>query len=350
MADQRLEALRAALRADAEKKTGTRSSSSGDNASYPFWDIPEKTSATLRFLPDADDSNPWFWVERQVIRLPFEGVVGGEYPTTKKVFVTVPCVDMFGDTCPIIAETRPWWKDVNGQENPLKETARIYYKKRSFLAQGFVVDSPFTEQNPPENPIRRFVLGPALLEKLKAGLADPDMEHHPTDYLNGCDFRVRKTKKGEFNNFDTSEWARRSRALTESERIAIEQYGLFNLKDFLGSRPDREGIEVIKAMFHASLNGDPFDTESFGKHYRAYGNRNDEANDVDVATTRATTKPAAEGIDIQNRNRQAETVNFATTSTSSTDPVEPVKVANPVDNAMPPDLLAKLRQRKSNQT
>lgn len=190
MADLKLEALRAALRKETEKKSGNRlSSGGGDNASYPFWDIPEKSSATLRFLPDADDNNPWFWIERQTIRLPFQGIVGGDYPTDKEVHVTVPCVDMFGDTCPIIATTRPWWKD-----DDKKDLARKYYKKRSFIAQGFVVDSPFQEENPPENPIRRFILGPSLLEKLKAGLADPDMEHHPTDYLNGCDFRIRKPR------------------------------------------------------------------------------------------------------------------------------------------------------------
>jgi hypothetical protein len=291
MADERLERLRAALREEAEKKNnaGNKSSSSGgDNASYPFWDIPENTTATLRFLPDLDDNNPWFWVERQTIKLTFEGIDGGNYPTDKQVTVTVPCVDMFQrDTCPIIAETRPWWKD-----DAKKELARKYYKKRSYIASGFVVLSPFEETNAPENPIRRFVLGNALLEKIKAGLADPDMENHPTDYLNGCDFRIRKTRKGEYNNYDTSEWARRSRALTEAEHIAINQHGLYDLKTFLGNRPDANGIAVIKAMFHASLNGDPFDHAAFGDYYRPFGGfggrNNDAADAIDSAV-----KPAA---------------------------------------------------------
>ena len=344
MADQKLERLRAALREDAEKRNGNRSSSGGDNASYPFWDIPEKTSATIRFLPDADDNNPWFWVERQTIKLPFQGIVGGDYPTDKEVLVTVPCVDMFGDTCPIISHTRPWWKDVNGQENPLKETARKYYKKRSFITQGFVVDSPFEETSVPENPIRRFLLGPSLLEKLKAGLADPDMEFHPTDYQNGCDFRIRKTKKQDYNNYDTSEWARRSRALTEAERIALEQYKLSNLKDFLGARPDAEGIEVIKAMFHASLDGQPFDNATFGKHYRAFGgdfggrNSNDGASDaIDAA---AKTRSS---IVVTHESGATDAVAVGSAN------IEAVATATGGDPE-PQDLLAKLRHRSANRS
>ena len=340
MADPKLERLRALMREEEDKKNGSSKKSSGsggDNASYPFWNIPEGTSATLRFLPDADDSNPWFWVERQTIRLPFDGIVGGEYPTSEQVTVTVPCVDMFGDTCPIIAMTKPWWRE------PAKEgLARLYYKKRSFITSGFVVSSPFEEKEQPENPIRRFVLGSSLLAKIKAGLADPDMENHPTDYLNGCDFRIRKTKKQDFNNYDTSEWARRSRPLTEAEHIAINQHGLFTLKEFLGARPDKDGIEMIKAMFHASLNGEPFDAESFGRHYRPFGGGTGRGNaDAADAVDSAIKQPKAALTARDSHDGDAApavktTVKEAQTETAPTDKAEPL------------DLLTKLRQRTGN--
>ena len=48
--------------------------STGDNAIYTFWNIPENTTATLRFLPDGDTDNTFFWRERQMIRLAFPGV------------------------------------------------------------------------------------------------------------------------------------------------------------------------------------------------------------------------------------------------------------------------------------
>jgi hypothetical protein len=268
MADQKLELLRKLYREENEKKNGQGRTFSGDNASYPFWNIPEQTIAVVRFLPDADDNNSWWWAERQTIQLPFAGVIGGESPTENWVKVTVPCVDMFEKkTCPIIQFTNPWW-DIPAK----KETARKYYKKRSFITQGFVISSPFEEQSVPENPIRRFMLGVKIQQKLQADAVDLDRDYVATDFLNGYDFRIRKTKTGDGrNDYSTSSLALKSRPLTESEMLAIDQYKLFNLSDFRGARPDADGVAAIFAMFQASLRGDPYDFDAFGKYYRPYG-------------------------------------------------------------------------------
>ena len=100
--------IRAKL-ANMESK-GSNSQSQSDNAIYPHWNIDEGTSAVLRFLPDSDPDNTFFWVERQMIRLTFPGVVGGE---NKPVTVQVPCGEMYGDTCPVLTEVRPWFKDAS---------------------------------------------------------------------------------------------------------------------------------------------------------------------------------------------------------------------------------------------
>lgn len=272
--------MRAKLRESQNKKGNQEGSrSTGDNASYPFWEIPFDTTAVVRFLPDADQDNVFFWVERQIIRLPFAGVVGGQYPTNKNVTVTVPCVDMFNMECPIIAAIRPLWKGTDEEV----EVARTYYKKKSYICQGFVVDSPYKEETPPENPIRRFVINPSLIEIIKTGLMDPEMEDAPTDYLNGVDFKINKTQQGQYANYKTSSWSRRSRSLTEAEQAAKDQFGLWDLKQYRGQQPDKAGVEIIKAMFEASFAGQPFDHDSFGEHYRPYGDR----EDGDAATSAA---------------------------------------------------------------
>jgi hypothetical protein len=334
MSDPRLERIRQLMREEEEKKNGNNKPSSfgGDNASYAFWNIPENTVATLRFLPDKDDTNPWFWVERQVIRLTFNGTINGDSPTDKAVTVTVPCVDMFGDVCPIIAETKPWWKDESKIED-----ARKYYKKRSFIAQGFVVNSPFEEPNKPENPIRRFSLGKELIDKLKAGMADTEMEYLPTDFQNGTDFKIRKTKKGgkeSHNSYATSEWSRRSRPLSEAEVIALEQHGLFNLADFRwGTRPTQDHIAAIKAMFHASLNDQPYDFAEFGKYFRPYGvsggtpatGEDDVVDEVshDTSSVKVESAPAVEHTTVK---------------------------ADLNTKPQPQDILAKLRERTASRT
>jgi len=258
--------IQAKLLEQSQKNTENKSSgSSGDNASYPFWNVPENSSASIRFLPDADPDNTFFWVERQIIKLPFQGVVGRD---DNQVEVQVPCVDMFGDACPITAHIRPWWKD-----DSKKDLARTYYKKKSYLFQGFVVNSPFSEENVPENPIRRFVINPSIFEIIKNSLMNPEMEDLPIDYVGGRDFKLTKTKKGEYANYGTSQWSFKTRALSADELEAIESFGLFNLKEFLGPRPDRDGIDLIKAMFEDSLAGRPFDNASYGHLYRPFGMR-----------------------------------------------------------------------------
>ena len=187
--------IRAKLQAMESKGSGSKQQSGGDNAIYPHWNIDEGTSATLRFLPDADVDNTFFWQERQMIRLTFPGIKGGDM---KPVTVQVPCAEMYGDTCPVLTEVRPWFKDPS-----LEDMGRKYWKKRSYIFQGYVTENPMTEANTPENPIRRFVISPQIFNIIKSALMDPDMENMPTDYMNGTDFRVTKTTKGQYADYST---------------------------------------------------------------------------------------------------------------------------------------------------
>ena len=48
--------IRAKLK-EQESRTSGNSSSGGDNAIYPFWNLKEGEQSTVRFLPDGDDTN-----------------------------------------------------------------------------------------------------------------------------------------------------------------------------------------------------------------------------------------------------------------------------------------------------
>ncbi len=92
-----------------DNKQQKGSSTQSDNSIYPHWNIDEGSTATVRFLPDADSKNTFFWIERQVIKLSFNGVKGDS--NMKKIDIQVPCVEMWGESCPVLAEVRPWYKD-----------------------------------------------------------------------------------------------------------------------------------------------------------------------------------------------------------------------------------------------
>ena len=261
----------------------------GDNAIYPFWNNPEGSSATLRFLPDGDETNDFFWLERLIIKLPFPGVKGD--PMGKPVEVQVPCTDMWkANSCPITAEIRPWWKDKS-----LEDMARKYYKKKSYLFQGFVTSNPNKDDQEPANPIRRFIINPSVFDVIKSILMDQDLENSPTDYDAGRDFYLLKTAKGGYANYASSKWAMKERALTDDERSAIAQHGLWNLSSFLPKKPDEAHLNAIMELFTASVNEELYDVERWGQFYRPNGMRLDSnASDSDSsdATTAATTVSA----------------------------------------------------------
>lgn len=255
--------IRAKLKEQEARSTGS-TRTGGDNAIYPFWNLKESEQATVRFLPDGDKENTFFWKERLMIKLPFAGIKGDT--DSRPVQVQVPCMEMYGESCPILTEVRAWFKDPK-----LEDMGRKYWKKRSYIFQGFVKEDPLGEENTPANPIRRFIIGPQIFQIIKGALMDPDMEDLPTDLVNGVDFRIIKTSKGGYADYSTSTWSRKSRALTEEENNAINQFQLYNLSDFLPKKPTDVEVKVMQEMFQASVDGEPYDQEKFGQYFRPAG-------------------------------------------------------------------------------
>jgi hypothetical protein len=254
--------IRARLAASESKQGGQ--STGGDNSIYAHWNMEEGQSATLRFLPDGNSKNTFFWQERAMIRLPFNGIKGEA--DSKQVYVQVPCMEMWQETCPVLTEVRTWFKD-----KALEDMGRKYWKKRSYIFQGFVRENPLSDDKTPENPIRRFIIGPQIFSIIKSALMDPELEELPTDLLRGLDFRITKTSKGGYADYNTSKWARKESALAEAEQAAVDKHGLFDLSTFLPKKPTEAEVRVIKEMFEASVDGQSYDTERWGQYFRPAG-------------------------------------------------------------------------------
>jgi hypothetical protein len=323
--------IRAKLK-EQETNTGGNNRSGGDNAIYPFWNMQEGQSSTLRFLPDGDDTNTFFWKERLMIKLPFAGIKGET--DSRPVQVQIPCMEMYGETCDILNEVRAWLKDPT-----LEDMGRKYWKKRSYVFQGFVVDNVLQEESP-ENPVRRFIIGPQIFQIIKQALMDPDMEELPTDYTAGVDFRLNKTSKGGYADYSTSNWARRERPLTDAEMNGVNTNGLFNMSDFLPKKPSDIEVKVMKEMFEASVDGEAYDMERFGQYFRPAGmaaRTGDPQNRAPVATTPATPAPTAP---------VAEAAPTAPVAEAAPTP-EATPAAAPAGENKAEDILAMIRSRQS---
>ena len=148
---------------------------------------------------------------------------------------------------------------------------RKYWKKRSYIFQGFVRENPLADDKAPANPIRRFIIGPQIFTTIKSALMDPELEELPTDLMRGLDFRISKGSKGGFADYSGSKWSRKETALTEAEQAAIAEHGLFDLSTFLPKKPGEVELKVIKEMFEASVDGQSYDTERWGQYFRPAG-------------------------------------------------------------------------------
>ena len=297
--------IRAKLQANENRGSGK---SQGDNAIYAHWNIPENTTARVRFLPDANTKNSFFWVERAMIRLPFAGIKG--QADSKMVNVQVPCMEMWGEACPILAEVRPWFKDTN-----LEEMGRKYWKKRSYLFQGFVRENPIGDDKTPENPIRRFIISPQIFNLIKNALMDPDMENLPTDYSAGLDFNIKKTSKGGYADYNTSTWPK---------------------------KPTDVELRVIKEMFEASVDGQPYDPDRWSNYYKPSGFKGGSGVDADALPE---AKPVAQA-------KPAVSTPIATVEPDDDDaPVATAPVVTPTEakpsSQKAEDILAMIRNRKA---
>jgi hypothetical protein len=236
-----------------------------------------------------------------------------------------------GTACPILSEVRGWFKDKS-----LEEMGRKYWKKRSYIFQGFVVEDPIREEKTPENPIRRFIIGPQIYQIIRSALMDPELDELPTDYLKGLDFRIAKTSKGGFADYSTSKWSRRERAISAEEQASIDAHGLFNLSDFLPKKPSDVELKVMKEMFEASVDGEAYDMDRWGQYFKpaGMGQATGDPNKAAAATRAAAATPAAAPIDEDHDD--APTAPAAAAPSANTD--------NGSSRAQ--DILAKIRARQ----
>jgi hypothetical protein len=240
---------------------------------------------------------------------------------------------MYGEACPVLAEVRTWFKDP-----ALEEMGRKYWKKKSYLFQGFVRENPITDDKSPENPIRRFIISPQIFNLIKSALLDPELENLPTDYLGGLDFTVTKTSKGGYADYSTSKWSRKESALTAEETAAVEQFGLYNLSEFLPKKPSEVELKVIKEMFEASVDGQAYDAERWGNYYKPRG--------VTVVTANAPAPAATVAEPTVHEDVSVSDTPASVAEAAPAAPTAPVATPPAGGTARAEDILAMIRNRQ----
>ena len=210
---------------------------------YQFWKMPDNTTAQVRFLPDRDvDSNPLkFLVEN----LTHELVVNGN---KKKV----PCLSMYGEACPICEHSQKLYAEGN------EDLGKKYYKKRSYLGQVLVVESPFEykdEKDQDTSIVKLIDFGPKIFKCIQSAFQSGDLEEAPYEFQGGYNFRIKKTKAGQYSDYGTSSFAPKQTDL-EEEVIDAVKAELFSLSEYREKYVSRATLE---AMLLADQTGQAMD-------------------------------------------------------------------------------------------
>lgn len=205
---------------------------------YPFWKMDFDQTATFRFLPDGDPNASHFLVEKWQHRL--DVTIDGK--TEQR---SIPCLAQYGKNCPVCNVAKKFYDDKDD------DNGSRFYKKRSWIGQGIVVDSPFDYEDPDKQP-KLISIGWQIYSSIKTAIMQRDVECLPTDYEKGYNLRITKTRQGTRANYSNSRFAPHPSAVDPD---LLKEVELYILKDKLPREPDLKNVE---AMLSSALTGEPY--------------------------------------------------------------------------------------------
>lgn len=233
---------------------------------FNFWKAPVDSVSTVRFLPDQDDENPMgFLVEN----LAHELTINGKREK-------VPCLKMYNEDCPICALSQKYYDEKSPEHN--EQLGKKYYRKKSYIGQVLVIDTPIEHDQ--EQLVKLIEFGPKIFKQIQASFSSGDLEEAPFELKGGYNFRIKKSKSGEYADYGTSSFSPKQSDVADD---IIETMSLYDLKSYRTAKVSRD---VLEAMLLA---------DQTGGSYSAGGSDDDApARPAAAATPKPTPKPAVE--------------------------------------------------------
>ena len=205
---------------------------------FNFWKMDVDSVSTVRFLPDADEENPMgFLVEN----LAHELVINGKREK-------VACLKMYGEDCPCCALSQKYYDEKSPDHN--EKLGKKYYRKKSYVSQVLVIDT--TIEHDQAQLVKLMEFGPKIFKQIQASFSSGDLEEAPYELKGGYNFRIKKTKSGEYADYGTSSFSPKQSDVADD---IIESMSLYNLADYRSPRITRD---VMEAMLLADQTGSTF--------------------------------------------------------------------------------------------
>lgn len=217
---------------------------------FNFWKAPVDSVSTVRYLPDADEENPMgFLVEN----LAHELTINGKRER-------VPCLKMYGEDCPICTLSQKYYDEKSPEHN--EALGKKYYRKKSYIGQVLVIDTQIEHDQ--DQLVKLIEFGPKIFKQIQASFSSGDFEEAPYELKGGYNFRIKKSKSGEYADYGTSSFSPKQSDVADD---IIETMNLYNLADY---RTPRVSRDVLEAMLLADQTGGSFaDSDKNGENVPA---------------------------------------------------------------------------------
>lgn len=233
------------------------------NTFYPYWDIPFDSQMIIKFLPDKNEDNAFFWVKTYSIVVTFNSSTRN--PGLKETVIIPTLKNRNPDAfCPL---TVKFWNA--RKEFADREDLDIFplALREHYIFQGLVVDSPLDDPNP-EQQIKffRFTrgIGELIIDELKS--MDDD-EPTPCDIEDGSAFiLVKRRRRGGFADYSRSRFGE-PYALSAEEIEAYEEQAV-DLSTLVPEPPT--DTSVYEELIEAAIKFEQFDNDRWGHLVRSF--------------------------------------------------------------------------------
>jgi hypothetical protein len=297
--------LKAAFSKKSTEGQSTESNTGFWDRFFPFYKMDLDETVEFRFLPDLDDENPLgFIVENRYHELLING--------KKK---RIACANMYDEPCLCCDLSKKHYDE--GDE----ALGKKFWRKIDYIAQGVIISTPFEYPiKADENPVRMLSLSTKLYKVIESKIVKGDLDEMPYDMISGYNFKIYKTKQGEYSDYTTSDFARKSTQVPDSFLSKIE---LYDLKNFRYGKIERDQMEV---MVEAFLTGRSYEAEK------------------EKPTESVTGSPTLDAkLETPKDTQAAETVVQQMAAPAAEAPTAPVTTAK----LSPQEILAKLKARQA---
>ena len=172
-----------------QEDSGAKKYQKDERFCEPSLDDDGLGTARIRFLPAPDnDGNPYVTVYNHGFKYKDQWFIE-ECPTTA------------GLPCPVCESNRALWATD-------QDTARARKRRKGYIANILVLEDPRNPGNVGKVFLWKF--GPAIFKKIKDAIQpefEDDVAINPFDFWAGADFKLRIGRKGQWRNYDKSEFA-----------------------------------------------------------------------------------------------------------------------------------------------